>query len=336
MTDIPVLRTYERWVKRNSVWFIPALEYSKSLSMCYAPYNLNYYDNEEWYVGFEAMADVISLYHDSILGKKSPLELKCGPETTFIKLVKRGLSVVEKSQLFVEIITSRRTKDKWAFIVIIEAVKVILRLRLLYNNGGRPLNPYSPKEIQQMNDRSKCLEIARQNFPELQGDEETGEFSDLIIMYAEHGRGVDPHGNFRPRKPVKREPVSSTGIVAEVLHIVRPLVYASLRFRGDKNDFTPWIASLITDLMSILLRKVASKVRRKKGKSYDVGTSSRTFMLLMYLFRAPFYQRYSRDKLKDLLKVVKRIPLLGSALIGPILEISLELVERRYFTTSAS
>uniref|UniRef100_A0A7S4DY60 Peroxisomal membrane protein PEX16 n=1 Tax=Lotharella globosa TaxID=91324 RepID=A0A7S4DY60_9EUKA len=321
---------------QNSVWFIPALEYSKSLSMCYAPYSLNYYDNEEWYVGFEAVTDVISLYHDSILGKKSPSELKCGPETTLIKLLKRSLSVVEKSQLFVEIITSRRTKDKWAFIVIIEAVKVVLRLQLLYNNGGRPLNPYSPKEIKEMNDRSKCFEIARQNFPELQGDEETGEFSDLILMYAKHGRGVDPHGNFRPRKCVVREPANSAEIAAEILHIVRPLIYASLRFRGEKNDFTPWIASLVTDLTSIMLRKIASKIARKKGKSYNVGTSSRVLMLLMYLFRAPFYQKYSRDKLKDLVRIVKRIPLLGSALIGPILEISLELVERRYFTTSAS
>mmetsp|Transcript_26611 Transcript_26611/g.44682 ORF Transcript_26611/g.44682 Transcript_26611/m.44682 type:complete len:240 (+) Transcript_26611:152-871(+) len=76
--------------------------------------------------------------------------------------------------------------------------------------------------------------------------------------------------------------------------------------------------------------------QKKKKKNMNRANSSRAFMLLLYLLRAPFYQKYTKNKLMFLVALIKHIPLLGSGLLGPILEITFELFERRYFATSAS
>mmetsp|Transcript_13727 Transcript_13727/g.33559 ORF Transcript_13727/g.33559 Transcript_13727/m.33559 type:complete len:336 (+) Transcript_13727:252-1259(+) len=335
MTDLPVIKMYEGWLKRNASWFIPSLEHMRTLSIMYTPYSTDYYKNEEWYVGFEAFADVIGIYHDSILGRRNPSDLKCGPETSMIKSAKNILMIVEKLQQFLEIASARRTQDKWQVIVAIEISKVLLRLVLLYNNGGRRLEPWEPQELHELNVRSKCVEIAHENFPDLhQSSDEMGceNFSDLILMYAEHGRGVNPHGDFRPKKEFRRRRPSKAEVVAEILRIFRPLVYSYLRFhlKNDKN-FTPWLASLCTDLISIFLQHLSSS-----GELGSSEVSSRIFILLLYLFRSPFYKKYSKKRLAVVVGLVKRVPLLGSALLGPILEISLELCERRYFATSNS
>mmetsp|Transcript_10958 Transcript_10958/g.15232 ORF Transcript_10958/g.15232 Transcript_10958/m.15232 type:complete len:334 (+) Transcript_10958:89-1090(+) len=333
MTDLPIIKGYERWLKRNHNWFIPALENLRTLSMCYAPYSSDYNKNEEFYVGFEAVADVVGVYHDSILGKHNSNELKCGPDNALVSCSKKALSIIEKVQLFVEIITARRTKNKWNAIVLIEATKVVLRLFLLFNNGGRRLRNYTAEEIRDMNERSKCLEMAKKNFPELNSKDKVStdeNFSDLILLYATHGRGINPHGDFRPRKVIGQESPEPVETVSEIFHILRPLVYSSLRRTTHSNDFTPWVASLVTDLVSIIMGKLTV------SKKPDIQSSSRTLLLLLYLFRAPFYQKYSKDKLAFLVTLVKRIPLLGSVLLGPILEITLDLLERRYFATSSS
>jgi len=353
MTDLPVLRGYERWLKRNATWFIPALENMRTLSICYTPYSSDYHKNEEYYVAFEAVADVIGVYHDAILDRYGQNDLKIKNDTAAARFVKKILCVTEKIQLLVEILAMRRTKDKWRYIVAIEAIKLILRLYLLFKNEGRPLCTYTPEELQKMNNRSKCMEIAHQNFPELSSksgirDEEN--FSDLILMYARHGRGVDPHGDFIVQKSSQSEDSSKptqTEIVSEIFYLVRPLIYSGLRCTTHSKDFTPWVASLTTDLMSLLLKKLATMeketatattdaVKKKKKKNMNRANSSRAFMLLLYLLRAPFYQKYTKNKLMFLVALIKHIPLLGSGLLGPILEITFELFERRYFATSAS
>mmetsp|Transcript_27044 Transcript_27044/g.37748 ORF Transcript_27044/g.37748 Transcript_27044/m.37748 type:complete len:351 (+) Transcript_27044:93-1145(+) len=350
MTDLPVLRGYERWLKRNARWFIPALENMRTLSICYTPYSSDYHKNEEYYVAFEAVADVVGVYHDAILDRYGQNDLKIKNDTAAVRFVKKVLSVTEKIQLLVEILAMRRTKDKWRYIVAIEAIKLVLRLYLLHKNEGRPLCTFTPEELRKMNDRSKSMEIAHQNFPELSsksGIRDEEDFSDLILMYARHGRGVDPHGDFLVKKSAQSDSSKPTQmeIVSEIFYLVRPLIYSGLRCTTNSRDFTPWVASLTTDLISLLLKKLAAMEKEnvmtttaavKKKKNMNSANSSRAFMLLLYLLRAPFYQKYTKNKLMFLVALIKHIPLLGSGLLGPILEITFELFERRYFATSAS
>eukprot|EP00954_Amorphochlora_amoebiformis_P017908 1322381-Amorphochlora_amoeboformis.AAC.1 len=255
----------ERLSSQNSGWYIAAIDNVKSFSVCFAPYSMNYYENEEMYVGFESATDVMSMYHNAILGRRGSDDFKCGPESPGIVRLKSLLRLIVKTQLFMEILATKKSKQKWGLIVVIEFIKVVLRLGMLYNNGGRPLVRFTSAELKLLNDRSKCLEIAHKNFPELQKEHTTSDptdcrLADLVTLYAEHGRGVTPHGSFRPRPETRQLPPTKTlDVISEVLRIIRPLVYSGMRYVSKQEDVKPWAAALATDLMSILLQKLSTE-----------------------------------------------------------------------------
>lgn len=317
------------------------------VSMCYAPYSMGYLETEEFHRGVEATLDVLGTYHNAILDRVGKNEIRAGPRDALgLGFVRRALVVVQQLEFYLEVVLARRVPQKrWAVIATIEVVKALLRLRLLSASGGRLLRPYTPEEAKQLEDRKKSLEMAYKNFPGLRdagassaGATSSGDggapYSDLILMYAKHGRGVHPHGKFFLNQANEPPRPSRAQVAAEVLHIVRPAVYAVMRYLDQGHArWGPWVSSLALDIASQCLHRMELG---RGDPEFRTRLSARAWLLVLYLFRKPFLGKYSKGPLKTLLNILMRIPFIGPAILGPVLEITVALAEKRYFMTAGS
>ncbi|XP_070553803.1 peroxisomal membrane protein PEX16-like isoform X2 [Ptychodera flava] len=79
-------------------------------------------------------------------------------------------------------------------------------------------------------------------------------------------------------------------VIAESLHIARPLVHLASMFKFGQQSWKPWLLSCGLDVSSILMM----------GNTKDLNVNEeaemkrRTVYLLYYLLRSPFYDRYSK------------------------------------------
>uniref|UniRef100_A0A673G2H6 Peroxisomal membrane protein PEX16 n=1 Tax=Sinocyclocheilus rhinocerous TaxID=307959 RepID=A0A673G2H6_9TELE len=92
-------------------------------------------------------------------------------------------------------------------------------------------------------------------------------------------------------------PLGLQETIAESLYIARPLVHlASLGICG-KRSWKPWIISGLLEITSFgLLSDFKTLNRRERAEM-----RRRAFLLLYYLLRSPFYDRYSETKILFLL-----------------------------------
>ncbi|XP_070553900.1 peroxisomal membrane protein PEX16-like isoform X5 [Ptychodera flava] len=105
-------------------------------------------------------------------------------------------------------------------------------------------------------------------------------------------------------------------VIAESLHIARPLVHLASMFKFGQQSWKPWLLSCGLDVSSILMM----------GNTKDLNVNEeaemkrRTVYLLYYLLRSPFYDRYSKSRIIFLLSAMaNKIP--GVGLIArPLME----------------
>lgn len=168
------------------------------------------------------------------------------------------LQMIQYTELLWEMIGRKRgQKNRWRIIVILEGLKAICRLILLRVTNSRPLvSPPLPE---------------REEDPRLQ--EEVNDKSDWNGMETPTNETVDETSWSMPRtglslpllpdpndissyliskvltaddvKPAKSllHRVSGQGQAAEILFILRPVIYALAmqKFQGNKKTWTPWI-----------------------------------------------------------------------------------------------
>uniref|UniRef100_A0A8C1MRN3 Peroxisomal membrane protein PEX16 n=1 Tax=Cyprinus carpio TaxID=7962 RepID=A0A8C1MRN3_CYPCA len=93
-------------------------------------------------------------------------------------------------------------------------------------------------------------------------------------------------------------PLGLQETIAESLYIARPLMHlASLGICG-KRSWKPWIISGLLEITSFsLLSDIKTLNRRERAEM-----RRRAFLLLYYLLRSPFYDRYSETKILFLLR----------------------------------
>ncbi|XP_026101944.1 peroxisomal membrane protein PEX16-like [Carassius auratus] len=195
---------------------------------------------------------------------------------------------------------------RWLVIVLIQVAKAILRCLLLfwYRSGIQTSPPLIPL------DRDSLLS-SHDNSAE-EDDEDTS------VVGQRSGRVVRPLGSAPslqsllwglPRKNKRSRdgeeelqssptPLGLQETIAESLYIARPLVHlASLGICG-KRSWKPWIISGLLEITSFsLLSDIKTLNRRERAEM-----RRRAFLLLYYLLRSPFYDRYSEMKILFLLR----------------------------------
>ncbi len=85
-------------------------------------------------------------------------------------------------------------------------------------------------------------------------------------------------------------------ITAEILYIVRPLIHClALRFYGQ-NSWTPYIISLLVDLLRMLLEINFKFTQRSQREEFNYRNHTG---LLNYLMRNPFYSSVLKGKILE-------------------------------------
>ncbi|RXM28869.1 Peroxisomal membrane protein PEX16 [Acipenser ruthenus] len=116
--------------------------------------------------------------------------------------------------------------------------------------------------------------------------------------------GAPQHDN-PPRRPEEEllQPPTHLGLqetIAESLFIARPLVHLlGLGVCGSRS-WKPWIISGILDITNLSLMRDTKRLNRRERAEMR----RRAFLLLYYLLRSPFYDRYSQTRIMFLLRLL--------------------------------
>ncbi|DAA21767.1 peroxisomal biogenesis factor 16 [Bos taurus] len=95
-------------------------------------------------------------------------------------------------------------------------------------------------------------------------------------------------------------PLGLQETIAESLHIARPLLHLlSLGLWGQRS-WTPWLLSGVVDVTSLSLLSDRKGLTRRER----LELRRRTILLLYYLLRSPFYDRFSEAKILFLLQLL--------------------------------
>lgn len=101
-------------------------------------------------------------------------------------------------------------------------------------------------------------------------------------------------------------------LLAEVIHIARPLCHLVSMGACGTSSWKPWLLSLGMDVASLYLHGEPYKQHR----SDQVELQKRTMSLFLYLMRSPFYDNATKERLIGSLEGVgNRLPLIGNLLL---------------------
>nr|XP_027315454.1 peroxisomal biogenesis factor 16 [Anas platyrhynchos] len=255
-------------------------------------------------------SNLLVLLNDWILRKELQRSL---PVSLPQQKLRTWLSVLECVEVFAEMGTARMWGEmgRWTIIVLIQLAKAILRLLLLlwYKAGIQtsppivPLNreqqqPFHPEDMEgnssgkdqtYVGKRSSRVVRSLQNTPSLE---------------SRHWGSPQQREETQNRRAEEmNQPPTPLGLqetIAESIYVTRPLLHLlSLGVWGQRS-WKPWLLSAVLDISSLsLLSDLKDLNRRERAE-----LRRRTILLLYYLLRSPFYDRYSEGRILFLLRLL--------------------------------
>ncbi|XP_053141512.1 peroxisomal biogenesis factor 16 isoform X2 [Hemicordylus capensis] len=194
------------------------------------------------------------------------------------------LSVLECMEVFSEMGAAKVWGEtgRWAIIVLIQLAKAILRLLLLlcYKAGIQTSPPIVPL------DRRQSLQ---QKAPSL---------------HSRHWGAPQQREGKQNQRAMEMDqlptPLGIQETIAESVYVTRPLLHLiSLGLWGQRS-WKPWLLSGILDITSLSLLSDTKDLNKRER----VELRRRTVLLLYYLLRSPFYDRYSEGRILFLLRLL--------------------------------
>jgi len=111
--------------------------------------------------------------------------------------------------------------------------------------------------------------------------------------------------------------LSDNQLIGEVLHIVRPVAHLATVSAFGKEAWAPYLVALGLDVTSLKLLSEPHDKLWNINERMELG--QRSMMLLLYLLRSPFYDRFTKERLLSTLRFFSdHIPLFGR-LINPLI-----------------
>lgn len=122
----------------------------------------------------------------------------------------------------------------------------------------------------------------------------------------------------RTKKDAPPSDLSEIQLYGELIHILRPLAHLVSMGLFGPTAWPPYLVSLGMDVTSLkLLHEPRDKIWNL-AESIELG--QRSFALLLYLLRSPFYDRYTKERiLRFLYFCSEKIPIFGR-LIRPMVD----------------
>jgi peroxin-16 len=221
--------------------------------------------------------------------------------------IKTCLTILEYFDVFLEVSAKKLWGDvgRWIIILIVQAVKTSLRAALLFHYKVGLIESPALQPYERRKTGSDSLGVPAPN---------------MVFILKHSGRVV--------RKIHASPPLASRNwklptvptlnsipndlpplrLLAEVIHILRPLAHlVGLGIWGTRS-WKPWVVSLAMDVSSLQLHGTPIRMRPTER----IELTRRTYALLYYLIRSPFYDRFTKRRmLASLLYLAQRLPIAG-------------------------
>ncbi|XP_037694589.1 peroxisomal biogenesis factor 16 isoform X5 [Choloepus didactylus] len=253
-------------------------------------------------------SNLLVLLNDGILRKELRKKL---PVSLSQQKLLTWLSVLECVEVFMEMGAAKVWGEvgHWLVIALIQLAKAVLRMLLLiwFKAGLQTSPPIIPLDRE-----TQARPADGDHSPGSQEQSYVGKRSNRVVRTLQntpslHSRHWGAPQQRKARQHLHREELSFTptplGLqetIAESLYIARPLLHLlSLGLWGQRS-WTPWLLSGVVDVTSLSLLSDRKDLTRRER----LELRRRTILLLYYLLRSPFYDRYSEVRILFLLRLL--------------------------------
>lgn len=295
---------------------------------------------------------LLSLYHDSLLSRVLAQSLHgvrqhqnphnrytrfyCQQSTTYRRTA-LSLQVIQYTELLLEMMGKRQSeKARWRVVVLLETVKAMCRLILMRLTNSRPLlsPPLPEREMptepaHQDEDHIPSPPSERSEASHAGSEQWTMPRTSLTLPPLPSSDDISSYllskvltaDDIKPPKALLH-PVSGLGEVAEVIYILRPVIYAAAmaywcQRRGGKGkaDWRPWLIGISIEFAAQQLARRDLETRRPGGargltQLERDELKKRGWAMAWWAMRGAFYDNVTRGMITSVTSRLKGKPLL--------------------------
>jgi len=277
----------------------------------------------------------ISLVHDYIILKflkhqeqTKKMRIPGLPASECIPVAK-WLSFLQFTELAVEIAAKQKwgQRGKWTAVFIIEAIKAVLKFRLLRALKGHTM-------VYSLIPAFRNADYIKQLISNHQQESKKSKVNKREKRIVSSEKWEQFKLQLKSEQRIYPQPAPIGETFAETLFILRPIIYLITMYRYGRQSWKAWLSSLFVDIFSL------AYYSRRKEPLIDIQRdeiSRRASLLFYYLLRSPFFELIT-DKnprpIKAILRKLASVPLLKSGFES--LYDFLLVYRSHYFYTSAS
>lgn len=250
-------------------------------------------------------SNLLVLLNDAILRKELRKKL---PVTLTQQKLLTWLSVLECVEVFMEMGAAKVWGEvgRWLVIALIQLAKAVLRMLMLiwFKAGLQTSPPIVPldRETQAQAPDADHGPGGQESYVGKRSNRVVRTLQNTPALHARHwGAPQQREGRQQQVEPsVPPTPLGLQETIAESLYIARPLLHLlSLGLWGQRS-WTPWLLAGVVDVTSLSLLNDRKGLTRRER----LELRRRTIMLLYYLLRSPFYDRFSEARILFLLQLL--------------------------------
>ena len=315
---------------------------------------------------------LLSLYHDNLLSRALAQQLRaprhqsphnrytrfyCQKSPTYRRTA-TTLQIVQYTELLLEMMAKKRgEKARWRLVMLLEAAKAVCRLILMRLTNSRPLlSPPLPERevvVEEKNaDDEELASPPSERSDMTAGSEQwTMPRTSLTLPPLPNSDDISSYllskvltaDDIKPPKALVHR-TSGFGEIAEVMFIIRPVIYAmamaywSQRENGKgKADWRPWLLGLSIEYGARQIAKHDLERRRPGGargltQLEREELKKRGWSLAWWTMRGAFYENITRGIINGFAGKLKNKPVLD--MIGTFMEDYDFLWDQFYFPTA--